>query len=355
MCKGHLFRIEEIGNWVQTSTGKYTQKAHIDCTWEEVIKEASKNPKFYMKYRVTQVPCGVCLECRLKDSQQWAFRMMKENKYHKSSWMITCTYDDENIPKYFKINAKTGELEQTSLTLWKEHHQKFIRAIRDKFPSQKLKFRLCGEYGSENVYKDNHGTERIGTKRPHFHIIIFGLELPDLKFHRWSYCEWDKKQKNALFKSKILNKLWGKGWVDVNEVNYETCAYVSRYIMKKQKGAKGKEYYEQENKLPEYQECSKGIGKQYFYDNIDKFLNDEKHFISTKNGVKEVGAIRYYDKLLEKEYPEQWEEIKKKRREKSQEIMAKILAETNISEHEYVENRARKAEKRAKKLIRPLV
>ena len=360
MCTGHKYRLEEKGQYERTKDGKLTLKAKIIIGKEEFYNELKKEPLYWQKYNITKIPCGTCMECRLKDSKEWAFRCMKEAQSNEKNVMLTLTYDDKHIPrgiKPIKVDEITGEVLEYKMsnTLWKKEHQDFMKRLRKKYGTG-IKFRLCGEYGSEKEYKDWKGNVRKATKRPHFHIICFGLDVPDMKFHKWSYCEWDKKQKNALFKSKTIDKLWGKGWVDLNEVNWETCAYVSRYIMKKQKGKGSKEHYEDEGLLPEYAQSSNrpGIGNHYFYENIEKFLRDEKHFIKTKKGILEIGAIRYYDKLIEKEYPEEWERIKRERRKRSESIMKEILAKTDIEESRYIDNKGRKTEKRCKKLIRPL-
>lgn len=375
MCSGHLFRLEFKGRYKNKKDGSITPEYIIIKDKEEYIKALKANPM--TKYTVEQIPCGVCMECRLKNSKEWAFRCMKEAEEHKSNLMLTLTYNDENLPKGAVIDENTGEILKFTTPLWKREHQLFMKKMRkwwnkeivpkerpkkgteelkDFWKRWNIKFKLCGEYGSDAEYKDWKGNIRKGTKRPHFHIIVFGLDLPDLEFHKWSKCDWSK-EKNALFKSKILDKLWSKGIAEVNEVNFETCAYVSRYIMKKQLGKGAKEHYENNGLTPEYS-CSSnrpGIGNEYFYKNIEKFLNDEKHFIKTKKKILEIGSIRYYDKLLEKEYPEEFEEIKKKRRKRSLEILNNILKETGISESEYIDNRTRKTEKKTKKLIRPLV
>lgn len=344
MCTNQLFRIENKTNGSVTFEG-----GNIDEM--DLLK---KYPFMGFKYRIDRIPCGQCKECRLKYSQEWAFRCMKETKYHNQNWMLTLTYDDEYLPQKAKIEPKTGEVSFNS-TLWKQEHQNFMKRLRKHFSNQKLKFFMCGEYGSSKSYVDWKGNKRQGTERPHFHIIIFGLELKDLTFHKYSKCEWSKEQ-NKLYKSKEVEKCWGKGWVDINEVNYETCAYVARYVMKKIKGNKSKDYYEEKNKLPEYSCCSRvpGIGNQYFYDNIEKFKNGEKHFVSTSKGIKEITPGRYYDKLLEDNFPKDYEKIKQERRKRSEKIMEEILTKTGISHHEYIENQDRKNEKKLKKLIRPL-
>ena len=48
---------------------------------------------------IVTIPCGKCTGCRLDYSRQWANRCMLELLYHKESWFLTLTYDDDHVPK----------------------------------------------------------------------------------------------------------------------------------------------------------------------------------------------------------------------------------------------------------------
>ena len=41
-----------------------------------------------------RVPCGQCVECRLKRSRDWAARCMQEASQHERNCFITLTYRD---------------------------------------------------------------------------------------------------------------------------------------------------------------------------------------------------------------------------------------------------------------------
>ena len=116
-----------------------------------------------------EIPCGKCIGCRLEYSRQWANRMMLEAKYHSQNWFVTLTYDDLHVPRSYYGDPNSGEA-LPSLTLRKRDIQLFFKRLR-KQTGQNFRYYACGEYG-EN------------THRPHYHFIVFGLELDDLQFLR---------------------------------------------------------------------------------------------------------------------------------------------------------------------------
>lgn len=291
---------------------------------------------------ITKVQCGHCIECKLSTAKEKAFRGIKEAKYHEHNIMITFTYDDEHLPRTTGIDPKTGEIIQSS-TLVPEHYVKFFKRLRKKIG--KFRYMICGEYGSDDEYIDSHGNQRKATERPHYHAILFGAKFEDMVFDRWKRCEWNPKIKNALYKSKIATKTWGMGHVDLNEVNYETIRYVAGYVVKKYSGDMADEEYTIRGRIPPFYHCSTrpGIGYQYFQDNKEKFMKEQPQYAVTKKGLKKIKS-RYFDKLIEKENPERWEEIKEERKIKSNQAWANILNKTDISKKEYIDNSDSKAE-----------
>lgn len=91
---------------------------------------------------------------------------MLELQYHDSSYFVTLTYDDLHVPKSYYPDPETGEA-HTSFTLCKRDFQLWMKRLRKKFSDDKIRFFACGEYGGQ-------------TKRPHYHVIVFGLHLNDL-------------------------------------------------------------------------------------------------------------------------------------------------------------------------------
>lgn len=98
---------------------------------------------------------------------------MLESFGHKESVFTTLTYSDENLPE-------NGNLKLTDL-------QNFLKRYR-KNTNEKFRYFAVGEYGSKQKYKDNRGRVRIGTERPHYHIVLFGQNIQretDIQ-HAWN-------------------------------------------------------------------------------------------------------------------------------------------------------------------------
>lgn len=364
MCTRERYRIENLTYAKQDGSKRIWITDRAD----------GYSPPFW---RVEKIPCGLCTECRLQYAKEWATRCMKEAKYHKDNIMITLTYEDEHLPKSQGIDPTTGEVFESS-TLVKKDVQDFMKRVIDywarhydhkyeehevapgedydryskkddkyyKVDNPGIRRFYCGEYGSDKEYINCHGIMRQATERPHYHVILFNMPVPDMVFDRWAYCEWNPKIKNALYKSKVLTKLWGMGHVDLNEVNYNTCCYVARYVTKKQKGKEASnEHYTLKGRIPPYVDMSRrpGIGYQYFKDNQEKFFEEKPIWLPTKTGLKKVKS-RYFDKQMEKIDPERFDEIKRSRKKKSEKMWDNILSKTDIDMHEYIENSESKSE-----------
>lgn len=186
-----------------------------------------------------KIPCGRCIGCRLERSRQWANRCMLELQYHESSYFVTLTYDDEHVPVTYYAEDDLGTA-RGGFTLRSRDLQLFMKRLRKAHPNDRIRFFACGEYGST-------------TYRPHYHAIIFGLTLDDLRFYKRSPQNYD------YFISDSLAKCWGLGYAVVGAVTWETCAYTARYIMKKALGDEA-EVYEHFNIEPEFVRMSRKPG-----------------------------------------------------------------------------------------------
>lgn len=334
MCTKPLFRVI---NFLQLDKNNRPETFFAQTESEIEARELYKPPN----HIVQKVNCGQCIECRNNYARQWAFRAIKEAEKYEHNTMITLTYNDDNVPKGHKINPKTGEISE-SLTLSKEDHQKFMKRLRKHYYGLKIRFLLAGEYGEE-------------TERPHYHIILFNFRPDDMEFYRWSHCEWSK-EKNPLYKSKTIEKIWGKGFVDLNEVNFETCRYVAGYVTKKLKGPKAAEEYELKGQVPPYICMSRnpGLAQEYFEENKEAFYEKKKIWAKTKKGLLEFKPGRYFDKLMEADNPERYTELKKERRKRSEEIMAEVLKMTSLNIDEYTKQKDYLSQQKLKKLKRQL-
>lgn len=259
----------------------------------------------YTKFK--EIPCGKCIACRLKRSREWADRCMLELPYHKKSYFVTLTYDDKHIP-FGDVVDENGFLTH-NYSLKKSDLQKFFKRLRKNYKKDNhIKYYACGEYGS-----DEH------THRPHYHAIIFGLELDDLEVYKQSRLGFN------YYNSAFLNSCWPFGYVVIADVSWDTCAYTARYILKKQLGEKS-DIYDILGIEPEFNAMSlkPAIGIDYFNENKDKIYETDSIHISTPKGGRRIKPPKYFDSLLEKDNAALLEEIKSVRQE-SADLKKKLM------------------------------
>lgn len=257
---------------------------------------------------VMLIPCGKCIGCRIRARQDWATRLELEAREYKGQcWFVTLTYRDETIPTLIR---NTGELIKGGVSIWKRGEEvpqqintlclddmtKFWKRLR-KYQStepdmgKELRYFYCGEYGEQ-------------TARPHYHAIIFGLEIPDIQ---------KVPGRNQYYKSKILEKIWGKGNVTIAYAEPGTYNYVAGYATKKMYGNDTKEYQNLGLTTP-YACMSRkpGLAIPWLEANIDKLW--EQDYIQLAG--KQAPIPRAFDKVLEQIDPERlW--AKKQERQKS--------------------------------------
>uniref|UniRef100_A0AAU8B2M0 Replication initiator protein n=1 Tax=Dulem virus 121 TaxID=3145598 RepID=A0AAU8B2M0_9VIRU len=308
----------------------------------------------------TEIPCGKCVGCRLEYSRQWANRCMLELEYHKSAYFVTLTYNNEHVPRSYYADPETGEVQQ-SLTLRKRDFQLFMKRLRKRFcdydktrvdtcsssvgnlRSDCIRFFAAGEYGSQ-------------TYRPHYHAILFGLNLNDLILYKkscgFSYFYSPELQKCwSVTESGVLSPL---GFCLVAPVSWETCAYTARYVMKKLTGPES-DFYTTFNIEPPFTLMSRkpGIAHQWYVDHPDCF-NYEYINISTENGGRKFRPPKYYEKLFEIDCPETSAELKATRKRMAEEAKKIKLSKTSLSYLDYLQVEEDALNDRIKSLERKL-
>lgn len=229
------------------------------------------------------LPCRKCIGCRLDKSREWANRILLEQLYHKDSWFVTLTYDDEHLPRSFPVDPTTGEIVSVHSSLVKSDLQKFFKRLR-KNSSQQLRYYCAGEYGTQ-------------TYRPHYHCIIFGLNLNDLKLLKTNFSN------QPYYTSDFISKCWPYGIHVIGKVTFESAAYVARYTMKKATHGYTKDYYDKAGIQPEFQTMSlkPGIGYQYLSDHPEIF-NFKSFSVSTPSGGVKMYPPEYFRKKWNQEH-----------------------------------------------------
>lgn len=253
-----------------------------------------------------EIPCGQCIGCRLDHAREWASRCMVEASKFESNYFLTLTYDDQHIHTSFYGDRQNGEA-VPDFTLYKKDLQDFWKRLRSS-SGQKIRYFACGEYGDS-------------TFRPHYHAIVFNLQLDDLQ-------RFGGSSEFPTFTSEYLSKVWKLGHVLVAEVSFDTCSYVARYVTKKATGKLG-EFYDYYNLEPEFVVMSRcpGIGRDFY----DKSLFDSDFitFASARKGLR-FKPSRYYKKLLEFEDPDRAAAVRQRNLQK-----AKLFKEAKLSSCSY--------------------
>ncbi len=228
------------------------------------------NPKEGFVDLPLDLACGRCSGCRMEHSRQWALRCVHEAQLHKKNAFITLTYDPKHVPK-------DGSLR---LDDW----QKFAKRLRRE--AGPFRYFHCGEYGEVNL-------------RPHYHACIFGLDfVADRGL-------WKDDGRNPLFRSPMLDRVWGLGFATVGALSFKSAAYVARYVMKKAPVDSAKYVRTRDGEFgvretysvrPEYVTMSRrpGIGSKWF----EKFKEDVYPSDEVILEGRKYRPPRYYDSLL---------------------------------------------------------
>lgn len=273
-------------------------------------------------WEVVPVPCGKCRGCRLDKSKYWADRMLlefaTERKDYpaKTALFLTLTYDDDHVPwvicndgvQRHNLNPRDPQL--------------FLKRIRKYFWNnfhRKIRFYLCGEYGSR-------------TFRPHYHMILFGAALfdfPDIFVYSH-----DSESGGVLYESYTLDKIWSAGACRFTVANYQTFCYVGRYVLKKQYSYDSMDSeFPYRGRYPVFQRCSlkPGLGSDYF-----KCFDGSKVFLSDGNDVHRIGIPRCVLDKIKLTNPELYDTIKKQRREIAKGYQDLVVNQIDNDYYEYL-------------------
>ena len=323
MCTRPRARYEYYETYVNKSGG-ISQQARLGYweEWEAILEQHPNKTQeevatLYGYNKVYKVPCNNCDECLLERAKRKAAQLMIENydrKDPEGSWFITLTYDENHIP-YNEV-WKDGKLVSVEESLppknpylyeFKADREKCIKPFIDnlsyhamtKYGDERPMWFYCGEYGGL-------------TKRPHFHMIMFGLHIPpeELKFY-------EQRDGYILYEWTKGAEIWKNGFVTVGNFTAETAAYVAGYVLKKQSTKVKNWYYTQQGKIPEYTGQSRypAIGANYYEKHKDQIYETDEIYIPGAMGVMKLRPTSYYDNKFEIENPEKMEAIKKRREE----------------------------------------
>lgn len=220
------------------------------------------------------VACGKCQPCLKRRVNQWAFRLIQEDKRSSSAYFITLTYDQEHVPLTSRCNmtldrrtikTKKGKIRTVS------HLQDFFKRLRyyhekdgiylseikrnNKIERRPIKYYACGEYGG-----------LFG--RPHYHAIIFNA-FPD-----------------------TFEKAWTFGNIQFREADVPSIFYTLKYMDKKE----SKQWSYDEEVIPEFSLKSKGLGDNYITAETLRHHSSDLDNNYVMSGDHKIALPRFYNK-----------------------------------------------------------
>lgn len=234
-----------------------------------------------------KVPCGKCIGCRLDYSRQWALRSIHEAQMHNhylDCSFITLTFNDDML--YRRSNP--GSINKQGFATWLKRLRKAVKADYNK----EFRIMACGEYGSKY-------------KRPHYHMLVYGFNFPDKQVFKYNKV---KGRDVLYYRSPFLEKIWcpayssdSYGFSVLGDVNFESSAYVARYVTKKLFGKVADRVYK--NKEPEFFTTSRmpGLGFDWFMKYYKEIF--ERGYCYNPKGFK-APIPRYYQNKLQEIDPE---------------------------------------------------
>lgn len=196
-------------------------------------------PKLLPDRRELVIPCRKCFECVQSYSTNWAVRCCLEAQMHEKNCFVTLTYDNEHLRD---ISVKEV--------------QKFIKRLRKYLNGKKVRYFACGEYGEH-------------TGRPHYHIILFGVDFSESR----QYLRRDKRG-NTIYTSSVLSSLWKFGFHSVGDLSFSSAKYCAKY-MQKFNFANGKKSFTLQSRKP-------AIGYEFAVKNVESLCRSGKVYIDGK-------------------------------------------------------------------------
>jgi len=194
---------------------------------------------------------------------------MHEASLHDANCVVTLTYDDVHLPA-------DGSLDKLAVP-------NMVRRARKR--GLRFRYFQCGEYGEK-------------LDRPHYHAALFGVDFPDKELGPPSKSGADQ------WVSRTLEQLWPYGRSAIGSLNFESAAYIARYVTKKVTGKKAAEHYERFDPFtgeafqlePEFATMSRrpGIGAGWFEKYGQEVFPDDEVIVRGRR----CKPPRFYDNRL---------------------------------------------------------
>lgn len=256
--------------------------------------------------------CGKCLSCLRKRKAQWSYRLLEEQKKSLSSYFVTLTYSDSNVP-----------YSDAGYCINKNDHFEFIKKLKFYENARQLKDRTeisieenfrrkakTGEYTPD--WKNYNHKDRAKLYKLHYYGIS---EYGDLKDRpHWHYILLNVRD------IRNIDLSWGKGKIQVDQCNIQRIEYTLKYMMKSPKEKK------KINQQKEVSFMSKGIGLAAVDKDFLKHIRSpEGNKLITDRGHS-IGVPRYYRKRF----------ITEAQQKAKQPVLRKLIEESNEKIHKEI-------------------
>jgi len=220
--------------------------------------------------------CGRCLPCLKKRKAQWSYRIENEMKHSVTSYFVTLTYDDNNLPGGNVVERHHHKVFIELLKLYESWPEMATRPDHSYEEYERASAGI-GEFSDSYRYDDYpiryYGVCEFGgtSGRVHWHYLLFNV-----------------------LDVRNVSKAWQCGLIQVDVCNINTVDYVLKYMIK-----------DRENDQPEgKRECSfmsKGIGMHGITEEFIKSISEpENNQVINSRGnrlaLPRIFRKRYMDK-----------------------------------------------------------
>lgn len=177
-------------------------------------------------------PCGRCKACRVNRKRDWQSRLLLEAASSEAAFFVTLTY---RLGQYGWIDPVDSSYHHCeNLTLDRTHVQLWLKRFRKFIEPLKVRFFLCGEYGSK-------------TLRPHYHVALFF-------------------EKSSLYVestiSKAIGATWRLGHFHIGDITSDSLAYILGYVVK----GMTKSSFFPDGRYAEFRRFSRALGGRAYED-----------------------------------------------------------------------------------------
>lgn len=155
---------------------------------------------FHRETMYIDVPCGKCPACLSNRRKNWFFRLKVEANKCVSSYVVTLTYNEKDVPDYCLYEAPDGGQSFLYHPLLYRDVQLFNKKLRKYLGS--FRFFCVGEYGSEFL-------------RPHWHICYF----------------FDHAQPMVEFEDSVFKNWFPDSRITIDVTNDRAANYILKYCL----------------------------------------------------------------------------------------------------------------------------